>query len=333
MISKETLLAFLSKGFRYTQSNIKGVTLLYRATDEKADVCALVDEPFSSTLKAEDYEELSFQVERKLLLSGFRDVETMFFIFSENPEKIRNFTSHNIKFWILDMLTKRVIIYENQPEDYYLLRKDLENLLLLPAGKKEKIVDKIPIVTLSLVIVNVIVFFVAILTDFEKVIYAGASYWGYIFHDLQFYRLLTSMFLHTGITHLTNNVIILILAGNQLEAALGKWKYMLVYFVSGIGSGLVSALYYMFNQQATLSVGASGAIYGVIGALSAVIIKTRKGLNRLLGVQFFVMIAFILYDGFSRTSVDFMAHLGGFLIGLAFGFIFYKTRINVYKVS
>lgn len=333
MISKETILTFMKKGFKYIQSNVKGVTLLYRLNENGVNVCALVDDVPDYVLNAEDFEDIAFQVERKLLLSGYRNIDTMFFIFSDHPDKIKNFTTHNLKFWIMDMLGKKVIVYENQPADYFSLRGDLENLMLIPEKKSEKTIDKVPFITLSLVAINIIIYLIMSITSAEEILNLGASYWGYVFTDHEYYRLLTSMFLHYNITHLINNVIIFILAGNQLEAAIGRWKFLVIYFVSGIGASLFSAIYYMLNSEPVLSAGASGAIYGIIGALAGVMVRTKRGLNSLLGAQFFVLIAFIIFDGTSRSNIDVVAHLAGFGFGLIMAFILYKNRLNIYKVS
>lgn len=333
MISKETILAFLTKGFQYIQSNVQGVTFLYQAVGEKVSVCALVEESKSRILHPEDYKDIEFQIERKLLLSGYRDVETLFFIFSDYPEKIKSFAAHDFKFWILDRIAKKVIIYENQPEDFFSMKDEMEKILNHPPAKREKLWDKIPFITLTLVLINVVIYVLSVIGNTREIIYQGALYWGYLFYDFEFYRLLTSMFLHSGITHLMNNVIILILAGNQLEATIGKWRYIVIYFVSGVGAGLVSAIFHMLNNQPTLSVGASGAIYGVIGAMAGIMYKNRKKFGSRLGVQFFVLIAFIFYDGFFRTNIDVAAHAGGLIFGIVLSLILYKKRTNIYKVS
>ena len=334
MISKEMILTFMQKGFRYIQSNVKGVTLLYRENEDGVNVCALVDDVPSYVFKAEDFEDIAFQVERKLLLSGYRNIDTMFFIYSDHPERIKNFTSHKeLKFWIMDMLAKRIIIYENQPDDYFSLKNELENVMIANDKKKEKVIDKIPFVTLGIVSVNIIIYLVMSLTDPKMFMELGGSYWRYVFYNGEIYRLLTSMFIHFDITHLVNNVIILILAGNQLEAAAGRLKFLLIYFVSGIGASLISAMYFMYINDAVLSAGASGAIYGVIGAMAAIMLRNKKRMSSMMGAQFFVLLAFIIFDGMTRINTDFMAHLGGFAIGLILTFIMYKSRINIYKVS
>ena len=332
MISKPALLTFMKKGFRYVQSNVKGVTLLYRVNDDGVNVCALVDDAPAESLKGEDFEEIAFQVERKLLLSGYRNVDTMFFIFSNHPEKIKKFTSYNLKFWILDLLAKKVIVYENQPEDYFSLRHELEEMMLEPEVK-EKAFNKVPFVTLSIALINILMYGIMAVTNSEIIINYGASYWGYVFNDFEFYRLFTNVFLHYNITHLINNIIIFILAGNQLEATIGRVKFLIVYLISGVGASVFSAIYYMLGNQHVLSAGASGAIYGVIGAIAGIILRRKKGLGSMMGVQFFILIAFIIFDGASRSNIDFMAHLSGFGIGLILTFFLYKSPLNIYKVS
>lgn len=148
--------------------------------------------------------------------------------------------------------------------------------------------------------------------------------WGANFRPLtangQWWRLITCMFLHGGLMHLVSNMYGLIVAGILLEPMIGKTKYALSYVVCGIFASIAS----IYWHPATVSIGASGAIFGLFGILAALYIadwsrfKARKGL--LLFVLIFIVINLLF--GLSG-GIDNAAHIGGLLSGLITGFLFH----------
>jgi len=133
----------------------------------------------------------------------------------------------------------------------------------------------------------------------------------------QWWRLITSMFLHGGILHLAANIYGLFLAGYFLEPVLGRTKFALVYLISGILASLSS----LWWHPATVSVGASGAIFGLYGAFLALIIA--KVYTKISGKAFLPMVlVFIGYNvivGFSNSGIDNAAHIGGLVSGFLIG--------------
>lgn len=141
--------------------------------------------------------------------------------------------------------------------------------------------------------------------------------------DGEYYRLITAMFMHFGISHIINNMLVLFVLGDNLERALGHVKYLIFYLACGIGSNWFS-MYLKGMDSYTVSAGASGAIFGVIGGLLYAVMVNRGRLEDLSTRQLVVMIAFSLYFGFTSTGVDNMAHVSGLVLGILLGAILYR---------
>ena len=150
---------------------------------------------------------------------------------------------------------------------------------------------------------------------------AGANYGPAVFQGGEWWRLVTSMFLHGGIVHLLLNGWGFFQLGALFETWLGSVRLLLVYFASGIAGSLASAF---FSQVP--SVGASGAIFGVLGALIAFLLKRRQFLTPQAKSLLFQLVGWAVINvffGFSTPGIDNAAHLGGcaagFLLGLGLG--------------
>ena len=173
-------------------------------------------------------------------------------------------------------------------------------------------------VTYILLVINVLVWLVIealgsssnpeTLRDFGAITYIdirSGQYWRYI----------SAMFLHIGVMHLLVNSISLVILGSLLERTLGSYKFIIIYIASGIGG---SALSYSMISPWSVGGGASGAIFGCLGALGIFFLLNKKALGRsgkenLNAVLLMAVINFGF--GFMFPSVDNWAHLGGFISG------------------
>ena len=134
----------------------------------------------------------------------------------------------------------------------------------------------------------------------------------------EIWRLATSMFLHIGIVHLVVNMYSLLIIGRQLESFLGKWKFLIVYLGSGIIGSLLSVVIH-----SSISAGASGAIFGLLGSLLYFGYHYRLYLGAVLKTQVIPIIILNLLIGFMVPGIDNFAHIGGlvggYLITMAVG--------------
>lgn len=128
----------------------------------------------------------------------------------------------------------------------------------------------------------------------------------------EYYRLLTSMFLHSGLLHLFFNMYALYIIGPQVESFFGKTKYLIIYLLSGISGSLLSVA---FNVN-TVSVGASGAIFGLFGALLYFGYNYRGYLGNVIKSQILPVVIINLIFGFISTGVDVAGHIGGLIGGI-----------------
>ncbi len=181
--------------------------------------------------------------------------------------------------------------------------------------------------TVLLAAVNIIVFFVltaqGMTEDGMFLLEHGAMYVPRVVEDGEYYRLFTSMFLHFGFEHLMNNMVTLVLIGWNLEIEIGKVKFLLIYIVSGLGGNVLSAWYEFRAADYAVSAGASGAIFGIIGALLYVALRNRGRIGEISGRGIVFMIIISLYYGFSSGNVDNMAHIGGLITGFLSGVLLY----------
>lgn len=184
--------------------------------------------------------------------------------------------------------------------------------------------------TIILIAVNVAVFFIlSLFGDTEDAVFMmqhGAMYSDFVIQDHEYYRLFTCLFLHFGIEHLLNNMVILGALGWNLELQTGKIRFLLIYFGSGLFGNVVSLIFHGAVQEYTVSAGASGAIFGLMGALLWVVIANHGRLGRLSGRGMLIMVALSLYFGLSSTGVDNYAHIGGLVCGFLLALILYRKR-------
>ena len=133
------------------------------------------------------------------------------------------------------------------------------------------------------------------------------------------WRLITYMFLHGSLIHLLVNMYSLLIVGRQIESFFGKWKFLVIYLVSGLAGGLLSAA---LNGTIT-SVGASGAIFGLLGSMLYFGFHFRTYFGQNLNMKIIPVIAVNLVIGFMLPNIDNWCHLGGlaggFLVTMALG--------------
>lgn len=195
---------------------------------------------------------------------------------------------------------------------------------------EEKAYQKFPLMTVILLTVNIAVFVILELLVPQdtslKVFSDGAMYWPAELEAGQYYRLLTSMFLHFDNVHLVNNMLILFLIGSRLEDLTGRIRFILVYFMSGILAGLTSMVYNILQDRLVIAAGASGAVFGLTGGMLWVVIAGRGRVQGLTGRQMLLFAALSLYGGFVNQQTDNAAHLGGLLAGFLLMMLLYRRR-------
>lgn len=170
---------------------------------------------------------------------------------------------------------------------------------------------KQPYLTYALIITNVLIYLLLILFNkYESVIEAFAN-WGPGFRNGEYYRVITGAFLHSGMIHLLFNCYALYVIGSQIESFYGRVKYIPIYLFSAIIGSLLSMT---FGNYA--SIGASGAIFGLMGSLLYFGYYYRLYLGTVIKSQIIPLIIFNICFGLLTPGIDNAAHIGGLIGGV-----------------
>jgi len=186
-------------------------------------------------------------------------------------------------------------------------------------------------ITNTLIAINILVYILcAIMSqnvidmDTRTLIDLGALYGPLTVLKAEWWRLFTAMFLHGGMTHLLMNMFSLYLIGRGVEEYFNAKSYIVLYLISGLLGGLAS----LYMHPDSVGVGASGAIFGVFGAMAGFFIAHREHIQahtKAFMKDFAIIIGINLVIGFSIPSVDVSAHVGGLVVGFIGGYIISKN--------
>lgn len=169
--------------------------------------------------------------------------------------------------------------------------------------------------TVFFVAINIVIFLLCTFTG-NTLYNKGAFYVWSILDKGEYYRLITAVFLHYDIQHIINNMLLLFFIGRIIEKQTGHLAYFTIYILSGIGGNIVSGLWEYHVETYSISVGASGAVFGLTGALFVVVICNKGKLEQIRWQGVALMIFLSVYNGFTADNINNAAHLGGLLTGL-----------------
>lgn len=239
-------------------------------------------------------------------INTFSDVTNISFAKIENIEDLKKYR------FVIDAfpdITEDMDFKEKGLELFMKITNDINKKNEDDAKMNEDVFKpKKPVVTYGLIFINVLVFLLCFLNNNLLAKLAVNRF--FITHG-EYYRLITGIFCHASIWHLIFNMYALYIIGMQLESFLGKSKYLIVYLLSGLSGSLLSILF-----SNNYSVGASGAIFGLMGALLYFGYHYRIYLDSVIKSQIIPLILVNLIIGFSFTGIDNFAHIGGLVGGL-----------------
>lgn len=195
-------------------------------------------------------------------------------------------------------------------------------------SREEKIIGEFKsyYITYTLIFINVFVFLISAIRSrniFDINPYVlldmGAKYRPLMYFTNEWWRLITCNFLHGGIVHLAFNMYALYILGKQIEDLYGKKGYIIIYSLSGLGGSLLS--YYLAPMS--LSVGASGAIFGLLSALLVYAFKERERIQKGAISNLVFVIGINLIFGLSASNIDNYGHIGGLVVGGISAYLIY----------
>ena len=195
-----------------------------------------------------------------------------------------------------------------------------------------------PIVTTALIAINVLVFVAMVASGVSllnptagQVLAWGANFGPYTVNG-QWWRLLSACFLHFGIVHIGFNMFVLYQIGLMTEPLFGSVLFLLVYLVAGVGANVIG----LYLHPMVVSAGASGAIFGVYGALLAFLLR-RKGIvnpqaAKAVTRSVMIFLAYNLFFGLADRHTDLTVHIAGLALGFLAGFVVAPAQIPLRRL-
>ena len=354
---KEQLSSFLVlEGFTPVSTNIDDFLIFLKK--ETGHVTALF---VMNVHPGEEFAEVHFKHLRDSALELLKsknlpEIHYLFLTITPNVSQAIFATASDRNAWVLDSAKNELIISPGKAEDFYgmkgmllyflsdpgradaLLDDVRQNLNRVAEAKKKadeaKARESVPWVSIIIIAVNLL--FIGLGLVFGESLYSALDLDPKaIFERHQWYRIFTYMYLHSGISHYLSNMVMLYLCGNSLEKGLGRGRYAICYHILGMLAGLGSLAFKVISGSDVPSVGASGAIMGLLGIVIYFSIRnlrfSKKGvMSRIMMLIFCVFCS--IYQGFMLTGVDNAAHIAGIAAGIFTGFIWeMMTRRRVKK--
>ncbi len=346
---KQQLDSFLqSQGYNVIPSNLPEFTIYYQNENNYVNVIHLVEDREDLYLEKDQFRHVKDTIYKLFKSKGYYNVHILSIIISTDMEKVKRITNEDTFCWMIEPIEKKLIIYENQVSDFYGAKTKIEDCLLrnykeyvelegnteVINENSKKFIDKGLIdlkkrsyITIGITVINILMFLICTFTG-DLLYNIGALNVIRVFYNGEFYRIITSMFLHADVNHLFSNMVIFYFFGDIVEKSIGHIKYLFLYFIAGIGGGLLSMEYSSFLGNYVDSVGASGAIFGIIGALLWLVISHKGRLGDITLGKILFLIIYSLYSGFTATNIDNAAHIGGLIVGFLFTLIVRRIKVG-----
>lgn len=334
-------LSYFLKSLNYIQldTNLQEFTVFFQLENSFVNVIHVVDITKNPYVNPDEYEHIVEKTEWQFRDRGLSEVHSLSFIISEDLERAEVFAGDDAFCWIL--CQNSLFIPKEHAEDFYGIRRKLEEFLQNPqvpdeyeennvkydwTGKRSyKSIKDRPLSNHFFFLLNVFVFTLCTFTG-DLLYTKGVMGVESVIDMKQWYRLFTSMFLHAGIDHLVSNMLILFFLGDIVERILGHGKYFFLYLLAGLGGNLLSLWFSYSIGDYTESLGASGAVFGIIGALLWLLIRNKGRLETMSIPKILFLIGYSAYYGLQSTNVDNMAHLGGLISGFILCVLLYHKK-------
>lgn len=278
-------------------------------------------EVIRKTIKKKTY---SFRSKVLNLLMNTRDEVTLTEEENVLSIKVKNITELKKNKFINDYFPnfkEKVVSKNNGIVDVLEMTEELNKKTIKEDNELAKIFLKKdqPIVTYSIILLNIIVFMLSLL-DYNMIINYFANYYINVKNG-EIYRLLTACFVHANFLHIFFNMYALYYIGPMVEKYYGKLKYLLIY----LGSGIMGSLFSVVLSN-NVSIGASGAIFGLFGSMLYFGYKYRATLDGFVRSGIIPVLFINLILGFIVPNIDLYGHIGGLIGGLLLSYI-----VGVYR--
>lgn len=229
-------------------------------------------------------------------------------------------------YWYIDTDKKSITVPKGNADKILNINQIINNALFGNNQNYKQLSVKAskPILTSTIILINFIIWIIMILFQSKNnFIYSLGNNRTLVFEEHQYYRLFTSMFIHFDALHILYNMFSMYLFGFKCEKYFGRIKTLFIYVFSGLFASVISCIF-----TNSFSIGASGAVYGILGAILALSNRNKKSID---GISYFTLLLIILAGitvGSAAANVDNYAHIGGFIGGFIFGLILSKKEYN-----
>lgn len=336
-MTREQLDFFLTDlGYIRIESNLPEYRIYFRVENQGINALSIIDCSAYTYMTEDNYVFVKQKVRDHFKAYSDKDVHILSLIVGDNIEHNKSLCREDPFCWLIMPTRNQLIIYETQTPDFYGLRSEIETFLQnVTAGKVaqngvretsdvKKVPEKLSFGVISLIVANVLLFILCAFTG--NLLYnIGDLSVVNVIRDQAYYRIISSMFLHVDINHLFSNMLILYYIGDVVEKQFGHIRFLLLYFICGILGNCASMLYELISASYYPSVGASGAVFGMMGALLYLVLIHKGRFRQMTSGRVFFMIAFSLYTGFTSENINNAAHLGGLLAGFLFAGLLWIT--------
>lgn len=322
------------QGFEKVASNLPEFSFFFQIENAYVNVLYVIDYRQELYITQDQYMHIREKIQDFFHKKAMYDVHILSLLICADTEKARQLCVNDTFCWLINPIENRLLVYENQVSDFYGMKDILEKFLYDISKDSFNNKDnsryqdkaggdtvtggriKMPWVNVILVLINVILFAVCTFTG-DLLYNIGTFSVMDLIRKGEWYRIFTSMFLHMDVQHLISNMLILYYIGNVVEKYVGHMPYAIIYVLSGLAGNMLSAGYELFTGNYISSLGASGAIFGVEGALLMLAILNKGKAAEITVGRLAFAISFSLYCGFTSDYVNNMAHIGGVLMGFA----------------
>lgn len=336
-MTREQLDFFLTDlGYIRIESNLPEYSIYFRVEHQGINALSVIDCSAYNYMTEDNYVFVKQKVRDHFKAYSDKDVHILSLIIGDNVERNRTLCLEDPFCWLILPTRNQLIIYETQTPDFYGLKSEIEKFLQnVTAGqfyineehmpvREKALPQNLSWGVISLLVLNVLMFILCAFTG--NLLYnIGDLSVVNVIRDHAYYRIISSMFLHLDINHLFSNMLILYYIGDVVEKQLGHGRFIILYFVCGILGNIASMFYELVSGSYFHSVGASGAVFGMMGALLFLVLIYKGKFRQMSYGRVLFMIAFSLYTGFTSANVNNAAHLGGLLAGFVFAGLLWIT--------
>lgn len=348
MVERQLDAFLVNEGYEKVFSNVPELTVYFHVEDNYTNVFHIIYYD-SIHLSEEQHHHIKEKIKEFFKEKNIYDIHIFSLVICKDIEKAKEFCEGNPFCWVINPVSNRLVVYENQVSDFYGMRDKIEKFLVQVSGngweednvekttaentrKENKIRSRfqLPYVTVFFVLANILIFLICTFTGnllYNIGTFSAGDFWD----NKEYYRILTSIFLHWDINHLASNMIVLYYLGEVAEKYFGHIRFSIIYISAGLAGNLLSGWYEICEGLQTRSAGASGAIFGIIGAVFILVCIHKGHLEQITIGRLLFMILYSLYSGFVGPNINNAAHIGGFICGMAISFLLWILRVKTDK--